>query len=282
VGADFLFAFEPGSVIRSVAQGDAGAQIYLMRDFPDALAVALAALAVVVVVGVVAALVPRLRGRTWRATPLDRLALAWLVPYTLFFAWWEPLNIEFWIAWWIPAAVLAGPRLAELLRRDGWRRLVPAAVLGGLIVVNLVGSILPQQSSHDDLLRVRTDWFTRHARRSDLILTNGYVPTNYAAYFTHAHVIDAEEPLARNPRDPALGIFETQTTMVNSGATRFLADDQTFFPGADRYGDCSGSEVCRWARILRPWFLTGAGRGGRTALDGYWLLARPRPGRRPG
>jgi hypothetical protein len=282
VGADFLFAFDPGSTIRSVAQGDAGAQLYLMRDFPDWLAAALTALALVLAGTLIVALVSRLRRRTWAGSAIDRLALAWLVPYTLFFAWWEPVNIEFWIAWWIPAAVLAGPRLAGLLHRGGWRRLVPAAVLGGLLVVNLVGSILPQQSARDDLQRVRTDWYTRHAKRTDLILTNGYVPTNYALYFTRAHVLDAEVPLAGHPRDLGLGIFEIQTTMVNSGATRFLADDQTLFPQAGPYADCFGTEVCRWGRTMRPWFLPGSRVVGRAALDRYRVLARPQPGKKPG
>jgi hypothetical protein len=282
VGADFLFAFEPGSVTRTMAGGDAGPQAYLMRDFPNGLAVALCAVALVVGGALFVALVPRLRRRTWRGTVLDRLALAWLVPYTLFFTWWEPVNVEFWIAWWIPAALLAGPRLAALMGRDGWLRLVPAVVLGGLVVVNLGGSILPQQSAHDDLLRVRTGWYTQHAGRSDLILTNGYVPTNYARYFTRAHVLDAEEPLARNPGDVAHGIFQIQTAMVNSGATRFLADDQTFFPGAGAYGDCSGSEICRWAGVLRPWFLPGSRVVPRTGLDRYRVLAWPDPGYKPG
>lgn len=278
VGADFLFAFDPGSATRTIAQGDAGPQIYLMRDFPEGLAVALSALALVVGAAVIVPILLTLRRRTWRGTVLDRLALAWLVPYTLFFVWWEPVNIEFWIAWWIPAAVLAGPRLAALMRRGGWRRLVPAAVLGGLLVVNLVGSILPQQSARDDLLRARTNWYTHHVGRSDLILANGYVPTNYARYFTRAHVVDAEVPLAQHSDLVFRGIFEIQATMVNSGATRFFADDQTFFPEIGRYADCSGTEVCAHARALRPWFLTRSRVVRRTALNRYRVLARPQPG----
>jgi hypothetical protein len=280
VGSHFLFALDPGRTLEPIGGGDQGQQLYLMRDYPDVVAVILIPLGLAALALVVAALVARLRDRPWRerdaATTLDLLCLAWLVPYTLFFLYWEPLNAEFWIAWWVPVAILAGRRLAAW---DARRRHVLLAVLGTLAVVNLAGSILPQKGSGGDLWRARVTWYEHHARASDLVLANGYVFTNYVRYFTPATAIDAEESIAPHADDPGAGVFEIQSTMANSPATRFLTSTQALFPARGRYADCAGSEgICDAARVLRPHFLPGARAVAHTPLDTFWVLPRPRPG----
>ena len=278
VGADFVLALHPGSTVSSIAQGDAGAQRYLMRGFSEPAAVVLCAFAAAIGVALVAALASRRGRHGWeggdRRRVLDRLALAWIVPYTLFFIWWEPLNLEFWIAWWIPVAVLVGPRLAALGAQGGQWRLAVPAVLGCLVLVNLIGSILPQDSSRDDYWRVRSQWYELHARSSDKILASGYVFSNYLRYFTPAQVLDIQDLLGAHSGNPGLAVGGLLGVLAHTPGTRTLASDQVFFPDQDRYSSCRHTDDCTAAALVRPFLLQYARLLARAPLETVRELPR--------
>lgn len=84
------------------------------------------------------------RRRGLRAAPRGAVAicLSWLLVYGAFFLWWEPDNIEFWIASMPPFYLLVAlaawaPRGEEAGRAGGWRGAWPQAALLGCALVML-------------------------------------------------------------------------------------------------------------------------------------------------
>src|SRR3712207_1781086 len=94
--------------------------------------------------------------RSGRARVLAALCFVWLVPYVVFFIWWEPLNIEFWIAPWVPLAILLALTFSAW-ERSVQHRYLPSAVVvvlvGSLFTVNILGSVWPQHDPGDDYWR---------------------------------------------------------------------------------------------------------------------------------
>lgn len=232
----------------------------MMRDYPDALAVGLLALTALLAVAVAAAAV-----RVWRARsrlgPLGVLCAAWAAVYVVFFTWWEPLNIEFWIALWIPLAILLALPLAG--RPAPRERLHAALLVGGLALVNLAGSMIPAGDDGDDYWRVRTQWYADNATPDDLVVTNNYVQSNYVAYFSRAVVVDGEYESGFKAR-----------TAVSRWTQRALASNEAFDPAADRFSSCKGGDQCERARILRDGLLPGARVIATPRLEKVWLITR--------
>lgn len=266
IGADFMFALGDFDTLGERVRG----QRFLMRDYPEGPAVALLvlslAVAAIILAGLVAGLRDGARGPSPEST-LTRLCLAWLVPYALFFLWWEPLNSEFWIVVWIPVAVLAGRGLARS-RRARWA--VPV-VLAGLGAVNLAGSVGPQLDEGNDYWRARLAWYEDNARPNDLILSNGYVMAGYLRYFSQARVVDARA-VAKPQRDPRALALEVRRIMAASDPDRILVSSEAFDPVADRYSTCRGTKACEHAAALRRFFKPHATVVARTELETVWGL----------
>ena len=206
---------------------------FFLADFPAALAVALlllalAAAALVVVLATFWLRRPVLAPET---RTLAILAVAWLVPYTLFLLWWDPLNIELWYSAWLPAAVLLALPLTG--RR---RTLVGVAAAAALFAVNLVGSVLPQRDESRDLWRAKAAWYGENARLDDLIVSNGYVWTAYLRYLLAADVVDIEDFFREAETDQeALAQLRRR---IASAPRRVLVSGEAFHPFADRRISC--------------------------------------------
>ncbi len=94
------------------------------------------------------------------------ILVSWFVVYALFFAWWEPENLEFWIA---PSLAFWMSVLTILRRtRHGWHMLGGAMVL--LLATNLFGSILHLRSRDNDYYYHRTQPLVEAARAGDAII----------------------------------------------------------------------------------------------------------------
>src|SRR4051812_47369721 len=126
--------------------------------------------------------------RDHQARTVSLLSGAWLAAYVPFFIWWEPANPEFWIAPWIPAAILMALGLRRLPARTA--RIAAVTTLGAVFVVNLLGSVLPQHDASDDYWRHCADWYEREGRPGDLVIADGYIWISYLRYFAHEQVLD--------------------------------------------------------------------------------------------
>lgn len=142
------------------------------------------------VVGLVllAALLANLRGLRGAPPGAVALALVWLAVYGAFFLWWEPDNIEFWIA--------SLPPLSLLLALAAWgrpigpggaaaARLWPAVLVAcgvAMLGVNFV-SISRRGDAGRDLQRAAAAAVAAHSAPGDLIIAPDGLPELYLPFY---------------------------------------------------------------------------------------------------
>ncbi len=122
-------------------------------------------------------------------------ALAWLLPYALFFSWWEPSNVEFWIATLLPL-FLAIPALdpASPPRRAAW--LLPAA----LALVNLFGSIRPLSDPGNDWYAAQAAAYRHLAPGQVVEVEDDWILGPYIERLTGATVVrKRDDPIPGEP-----------------------------------------------------------------------------------
>jgi hypothetical protein len=214
--------------------------------------------------------------RGWAARPsLDRgtrvvalLCAAWLCAYVPFFVWWEPANVEFWIAPWIPASILL---TVGIVAAAGERsRAVVAVLVGSLFALNLLGSLLPLHRDSDDYWRARLSWYRDNAGGGDLIVASGYIWANYLANYTSGRVLDVEEPMDRGPAAAAGAIGHEMSVRRPK---RVLISSSVLYPGADRFARCSEVPgTCRAAPALRRLLLPHTRPVERGPLERIWQV----------
>jgi hypothetical protein len=244
VGGHFAFALGGVRDLADRASGDQSLreETYLSRDYPEPLAIAL--LGLVAIAGVSMAM---LALRWLRRPALDRrartlavLSIAWLVTYSVFVTWWEPVNPEFWIAIWVPAAILLALPLADAPGTAA--KVAVAALLPPLLIVNLAGSILPQRFERNDYWRQRVEWYESNVRDDDLVVSNGFLESAYLRYFAHARVLDIDLYADEDVDTALTGIDEA---IASSNARRVLFSSEVFRPASDAYSTCDpGAKPC--------------------------------------
>jgi hypothetical protein len=253
---------------------------YFLRGFSSSLAVVLlvGAAVIAVVAVILAASWARRRSRPRVEGPTRTVAVlcaTWLVVYAVFFAFWDPLNIELWYVVWIPAAVVlglaaAGARPRPLLLYAG------AALVVLLFAVNLVGSVLPQRANARDYWRTRAQWYVKHLHHDDLLISYDYVWSSYLSYLTHGHVVDAQAIFKKMPREEAarrvLRIAES------SHARRVYLSGYDFDPYPGDPAACDdGFHSCENAAALRRLLLPRAHLVARTQLERVYVYERSGP-----
>ncbi len=94
--------------------------------------------------------------------------IAWLATYGAFFAWWEPDNIEFWIASLPPACLIFARALAQARR---WSMPIWASlgIVGTVVSVNY-GSIAQRGNPTTDLQRLIARELAAHSTPADLLI----------------------------------------------------------------------------------------------------------------
>jgi len=94
--------------------------------------------------------------------------IAWLATYGAFFAWWEPDNIEFWIASLPPACLIFARALAQARR---WSMPIWASlgIIGTVAWVNY-GSIAQRGDPTTDLQRLIARELAAHSTPADLLI----------------------------------------------------------------------------------------------------------------
>jgi hypothetical protein len=177
VGADFLFALQPTLELiqRLLPSKWLADQEFVVRRLPDWLAIALIAFSVAFAAVYTTALWKAIRAAFRFRTKLPRLfwsALVFLLTYSLFFAFWDTTNVEFWIPQsvmvWLLLSLALHTRLRENTVQDGmskrgiptWRHRIPVflPLLAGLLfILNGAGSILWMIPSSNDYYMTKTE-----------------------------------------------------------------------------------------------------------------------------
>lgn len=110
------------------------------------------------------------------------ILLAWIITYGAFFTWWEPDNIEFWIASMPPVVVLIGLTLHTTGPR--WNAAVWVALAIGITAASTNYEAIQQRGmlAYDTHRRITTA-LARHSALDDLLLVSDQVQALYLPYY---------------------------------------------------------------------------------------------------
>lgn len=120
------------------------------------------------------------RARHAAQSPL-LLLVAWLITYGVFFTWWEPDNVEFWIASLPPAALLLALALARA-RHWRWQIWGTLAIAATMIWLNY-GSIERRGDASTDLQRVVARELAARGTTADLLIIPDGLLELYLPYY---------------------------------------------------------------------------------------------------
>ncbi|WP_298816859.1 glycosyltransferase family 39 protein [Chloroflexus sp.] len=185
------------------------------------------------IIGIVALvlLVTGWRGLLRLPRPLLAGLLSWLIGYGLFFLWWEPDNIEFWIASLPPLAVLLSAALAshplDRLRAglSGYIGLAPALAL---LAINLP-AIGERGDAGRDLQRRIAAALVAASQPGDLIIVpDGILELYLPHYWKHDTVYGLNQAMVASAGDwsAACALLRQRIdTALASGYAVLLADE---------------------------------------------------------
>ncbi|HWQ15610.1 MAG TPA: hypothetical protein VNL77_22605 [Roseiflexaceae bacterium] len=160
--------------------------------------------------------------------------LAWLITYAAFFTWWEPDNIEFWIAALPPALLLLAQALAEG-RWQRWRALAAIGVALAALGTNY-GAITRRGDAATDLQRVVARALAERSTSADLLLVPDGLLELYLPYYEgHENFLSLNQALfdARGDWGEACETLRARIdTALHAGATALLAGE-TLQPPAE-------------------------------------------------
>jgi hypothetical protein len=156
------------------------------------------------------------------------VALAtWLLVYGAFFLWWEPDNIEFWIASLPPALLL----LALALRAG--RRWGPGVWLALALAIAAAGTnydaIARRGDQATDLQRLVARELAARSQPADLLLVPDGLLELYLPYYEqHDNFLSLNQALFDNGNDwerACAGVRERIDTALHAGASVYLSDE---------------------------------------------------------
>jgi hypothetical protein len=172
-------------------------------------------------------LIMHLRSLLAGPRPLVAALATWLLVYGAFFLWWEPDNIEFWIASLPPALLL----LALALR--GERRWGPGVWLALAVAVAAAGinygAIARRGDPATDLQRLIARELAARSQSADLLLVPDGLLELYLPYYEqHDNFLSLNQALFDNGDDwdracPA--VRERVDRALHAGATVYLSDE---------------------------------------------------------
>lgn len=119
--------------------------------------------------------------RRYRPTERDWWLIAWILCYGSFFFWWEPDNIEFWIAL-IPACVLLWGAVLAPMPPWHWRLCVALGLASGLVVANH-HAITMRGDARLDLQRDIARAVAAQSQPADLLLIPDGLQELYLPYY---------------------------------------------------------------------------------------------------
>jgi hypothetical protein len=168
-------------------------------------------------------------GRSNGALPRPRLLVlaTWLLVYGAFFAWWEPDNIEFWIASLPPLLLLLALSLAGA-RPWSWRPLAAIGVAAAAVVTNY-GSIERRGDAATDLQRLVARELAARSTPADLLVVPDGLLELYLPYYEgHENFASLNQALfdAGGGWDAACATLRARIdTALHAGATALIAEE---------------------------------------------------------
>ncbi|NTV99803.1 MAG: DUF2723 domain-containing protein [Oscillochloris sp.] len=134
--------------------------------------------------GMLSILLASLRMRAFPQQQLVRVVLVWLLTYGVFFLWWEPDNIEFWIASLPPfyLLLLLGVSKRETGDRKQWVGVVLWMIGLAMLVINL-GSIRQRGDMRTDLQRAISEVLEAKSTPGDLLVVPDGILELYLPYY---------------------------------------------------------------------------------------------------
>jgi hypothetical protein len=172
------------------------------------------------------------RGRSWgqggRGQMGSVVALwAWIVLYGAFFFWWEPDNIEFWIASLPPALMLLG---LALQRGRPWGLLFWLVLALALAELSINGTAIRKRGdASTDLQRVVARALAAQSTPADLLIVPDGLQELYLPYYENReNFISLNQALfdAGNSWDGACATLHQRIEMARAaGATSLIADE---------------------------------------------------------
>jgi hypothetical protein len=114
-----------------------------------------------------------------------------ILHYYIFNTLWEPTCIEFWIVLLpVVGIAIASIQTRRPKARQWW--LATAVLAASLLIVNGLGSILPQTTLDTDYWYQANRYLIENARAGDLIVTDGrFISNMYLRLYTNADVVSA-------------------------------------------------------------------------------------------
>jgi hypothetical protein len=169
-------------------------EAFLVRDMSESMAVLLAVITLLLVVFMIALairFIRRYRQLKQQQSALMMPVLVTFVVYSLFFCFWEPEILEFWIfqslLFWILVLGAAAADTQSLfkLKSVQWT----ALIAGCLLVVNYFGSVRYLLHLENDLYYVRSLPLKGEARATDaVLLQDGWILKDFLDYYTPATI----------------------------------------------------------------------------------------------
>ena len=155
------------------------------------------------------------------------LLAVWLLTYGAFFAWWEPDNIEFWIASLPPLLLLLAIAL-EGGRPWGWRSLAAIGIAGAALALNY-GSIERRGDETQDLQRVVARELAARSTPADLLVVPDGLLELYLPYYEgHENFVSLNQALFDSGGDwdrACAAIRERIETALHAGATALVTEE---------------------------------------------------------
>jgi hypothetical protein len=197
-GSHYLLAFKPVARLadRTFPVASLADEMAVGTWGPRWLAVLLASIQVIVLGFTARALLggPRRLKNMVRARPAFALfVLGWLAILGLFFTWWAPERVDFWIAWLPALLILLAYPAGEKSGRRTFGTAAVLAFLAGLFGVNFLGSIYPQSGpirERDTEAAVAVDAVVRSG---DVVVSDCYFAgraSNFARSFERVNLLD--------------------------------------------------------------------------------------------
>ncbi|RLT33855.1 MAG: DUF2723 domain-containing protein [Chloroflexi bacterium] len=152
--------------------------------------------------------------------------VVWMVTYGVFFSWWEPDNIEFWIATTPIAVMFLVAPLAQVARTDR-RVLIAFALLLTSFAVNLT-AIRVRGDAQTDLQRRIALAVAEASQPADLVLVPDGLQELYLPYYQHReHFLSVNAAIAAQGSWEAgcASIQESILQTHRAGAAVLLASD---------------------------------------------------------
>lgn len=275
VGGHFAFGLAPVRSLIEAAFPDKVLvdETYLVRGLPTALSIGLLALAAAIEALRVGLTAIALRQRAERTT-LRRALLVWIGVYALFFLFWDPFNVEFWIpqttALWLLLGLElrgAGPNPTPAL----------ACVALALFLVNGLGVVFPARSPANDAFAMRLDPLAGRLAPGDLlVLGREHILGPYAVLRYDARVVGVGEEALRVGPARAAAHVEAEVARARAAGRCVAIDAEALDPPAVALSSV-GPAAAEVAARLRPVVARVGGASVGNGLAVYTLLPGCRP-----